>query len=35
MDKLFLLEDDLSLIGGLSFAFQKAGYDLLRPDRVQ
>lgn len=28
MDKLFLLEDDLSLIGGLSFAFQKAGYDL-------
>lgn len=28
MSKLFLLEDDLSLINGLSFAFQKAGYDL-------
>lgn len=28
MNKLFLLEDDLSLINGLSFAFQKAGYDL-------
>lgn len=28
MSKLFLLEDDLSLIGGLSFAFQKAGYTL-------
>ena len=28
MSKLLLLEDDLSLINGLSFAFQKAGYDL-------
>lgn len=28
MNKLFLLEDDLSLINGLSFAFQRAGYDL-------
>ena len=28
MSKLFLLEDDLSLINGLSFAFQKAGYNL-------
>ena len=28
MSKLFLLEDDLSLINGLSFAFQKAGHDL-------
>lgn len=26
MNKLLLLEDDLSLINGLSFAFQKAGY---------
>lgn len=28
MRKLFLLEDDFSLIQGLSFAFQKAGYEL-------
>ena len=28
MSRILLLEDDLSLIGGLSFAFQKAGYDL-------
>ena len=28
MSKLFLLEDDLSLISGLSFALQKAGYNL-------
>lgn len=28
MSKLMLLEDDLSLINGLSFAFQKAGYEL-------
>ena len=28
MSKLFLLEDDVSLINGLSFAFQKAGYAL-------
>ena len=28
MSKLLLLEDDLSLINGLSFAFQKAGYAL-------
>lgn len=28
MSKLLLLEDDLSLIQGLSFAFQKAGYAL-------
>lgn len=28
MPKLFLLEDDFSLIQGLSFAFQKAGYEL-------
>ncbi len=28
MNKLLLLEDDLSLIHGLSFAFQKAGYEL-------
>ena len=28
MSKLLLLEDDLSLINGLSFAFQKAGYEL-------
>lgn len=28
MRKLMLLEDDLSLINGLSFAFQKAGYEL-------
>lgn len=28
MSKLFLLEDDVSLMNGLSFAFQKAGYDL-------
>ena len=26
MDKLLLLEDDLSLVTGLSFAFQKAGF---------
>lgn len=28
MRKLLLLEDDLSLINGLSFAFQKAGHEL-------
>lgn len=28
MSKLFLLEDDLSLINGLSFALQKAGHEL-------
>lgn len=28
MSKLLLLEDDLSLINGLSFALQKAGYEL-------
>ena len=28
MSKLLLLEDDLSLINGLSFAFQKAGHEL-------
>lgn len=28
MDRLFLLEDDLSLIDGLSFALQRAGYGL-------
>ncbi len=28
MSKILLLEDDLSLINGLSFALQKAGYDL-------
>ena len=28
MSKMLLLEDDLSLINGLSFAFQKAGHDL-------
>lgn len=28
MSKLFLLEDDISLIQGLSFAFRKQGYDL-------
>ena len=28
MSKLLLLEDDLSLMNGLSFAFQKAGHDL-------
>ncbi len=28
MSKLFLLEDDMSLINGLSFAFKKQGYEL-------
>lgn len=28
MDRIFLLEDDLSLIGGLSFAFQKQGFEV-------
>lgn len=28
MSKILLLEDDLSLINGLSFALKKAGYDL-------
>ena len=28
MKRLFLLEDDLSLINGLSFAFKKQGFDL-------
>ena len=27
MSKIFLLEDDLSLINGLSFAFEKQGFD--------
>lgn len=27
MNRIFLLEDDLSLINGLSFAFKKQGYD--------
>ena len=27
MKRLFLLEDDLSLINGLSFAVKKQGYD--------
>lgn len=27
MEKILLLEDDLSLIGGLSFAFQKQGFE--------
>lgn len=26
MSKIFLLEDDLSLINGLSFAFKKQGF---------
>lgn len=28
MDKILLLEDDLSLISGLSFALKRQGYDL-------
>ncbi|MDD7643758.1 MAG: DNA-binding response regulator, partial [bacterium] len=28
MNHILLLEDDLSLINGLSFAFQKQGYTL-------
>ena len=28
MSKILLLEDDLSLINGLTFAFQKAGFEL-------
>ncbi len=28
MNKILLLEDDLSLINGLTFAFQKAGFEL-------
>ena len=28
MNKIMLLEDDLSLINGMSFAFQKAGYEV-------
>ena len=28
MKRLFLLEDDLSLISGLSFAVKKQGYDI-------
>lgn len=28
MKKLFLVEDDLSLIGGLSFALKKQGYEI-------
>ena len=28
MNRILLLEDDLSLINGLSFAFQKSGYEL-------
>jgi len=28
MSKLLLLEDDLSLINGLSFAFKKQGFEL-------
>lgn len=27
MDRILLLEDDLSLVGGLSFAFQKQGFE--------
>lgn len=27
MKKIFLLEDDLSLINGLSFAFKKQGFE--------
>lgn len=29
MKRLFLLEDDLSLINGLSFAVKKQGYDIV------
>ena len=32
MSRILLLEDDLSLINGLSFAFQKAGYDWMSPE---
>lgn len=28
MKRLFLLEDDLSLINGLSFALKKEGYEI-------
>ena len=28
MSRIFLLEDDISLINGLSFAFKKQGFDL-------
>lgn len=28
MSRIFLLEDDLSLINGLSFAFKKQGFEL-------
>ena len=28
MKRLFLLEDDLSLINGLSFAIKKQGYEI-------
>ena len=28
MSKILLLEDDLSLINGLTFAFQRAGFEL-------
>ena len=28
MSKILLLEDDLSLVNGLTFAFQKQGYEL-------
>ncbi|RAZ84396.1 DNA-binding response regulator, partial [Klebsiella oxytoca] len=35
MSKILLLEDDLSLINGLSFAFQKAGYALAVARTIQ
>lgn len=35
MNKILLLEDDLSLINGLSFAFQKAGYQLTVARTIQ
>ena len=28
MNKIFLLEDDLSLVNGLSFAFKKQGFEI-------
>lgn len=31
MKQLFLLEDDLSLINGLSFALKKQGYEIRSP----
>ena len=32
MSKILLLEDDLSLINGLSFAFKKQGFELAIPE---